>query len=425
MDYRAKMRGCLAKVIACESVESESLPSAPFGAGVRAALDCMLGEGKSLGFKTVDYDGYAGEIVLGEGERSVGILCHLDVVPAGDGWNYPPFKLTENGGRLYGRGVVDDKGAACACLYAMAKIRDEGYKLNSAVRLILGCDEESGWKCMEHFKEVAPLPSCAFSPDADFPVIYAEKGILHIKLEFKANDRLKYFSCGERVNMVPSKCVFKAKADSERARAKGIEEKEGVFSCSGVSAHGSTPQKGVNAMQPAIAFLCDEGILEKEVYGCLFGERYNLTCLADETGNLTFSPNLAVIENKGVLSVYVDIRFPATLEKEEVLNALKKGGAVFSVEHYSAPLFKDKNSELVSILSDVYEEVTGKRCAPVAIGGGTYARAMDNAVAFGPEMPGEVSTAHSADENMSTEDFYKLFDIYYLAIKRLSGAKKL
>ena len=422
MDYLAKMRECLAKVIALESVESESLPSAPFGAGVRAALSCMLQEGNALGFKTVDYDGYVGEIILGEGSKSVGILCHLDVVPAGDGWTYPPFALTEKEGRFYGRGVVDDKGAACACLYAMARIKEEGLKLNSAVRLILGCDEESGWKCMEHFKKVAPMPSVAFSPDADFPVIYAEKGILHIKLEFEA-DKLQYFSCGERVNMVPSNCLFKADADLERAKAKGIELREGMFCCFGVSAHGSTPEKGVNAMQPAINFLCEEGVLNKEVYGCLFGERYGLTSFSDETGNLTFSPNLARIERRGALSVYVDIRFPATMRKEEVLEEIKKRGGNYSVEHYSQPLYLNKDSELVRTLSDVYSEATGKKCAPVAIGGGTYARAMDNAVAFGPEMPGELSTAHCADENMKAEDFYKLFEIYYLAIKRLSGAK--
>lgn len=79
-----------------------------------------------MGFQTRDVDGHCGWCEYGEGEEMVAVLCHLDVVPAGDGWHYPPYDCTWAEGRIYGRGVIDDKGPAAAALYALKAVRDSG-----------------------------------------------------------------------------------------------------------------------------------------------------------------------------------------------------------------------------------------------------------------------------------------------------------
>lgn len=421
MAYIDEIKNCLKKLIACESVESAPKPGMPFGEGVAAALDCMLEEGERLGFETRNYDGYAGEIIFGNGEESMAVLCHLDVVPAGEGWSVSPFCLTEKDGRLYGRGIVDDKGPAAVCLYVMKRLKDEGFAPKYMVKLILGCDEESGWKCIEHYKKCAEMPEFGFSPDADFPVIYAEKGILHVKLYFAKSERLVSLCGGERVNMVPAKAVFKDGAPNlAAARELGLDCEGGAFYSYGVQAHGSTPELGKNALEPVFKYLCAQNIVENGVYGLLFGNGFGLKEFKDETGVLTFSPNAAVIEN-GRIAVSADIRYPATMREEQVLDKIRAKAVDFKILSSQPPLYNKKDCFLIEKLLKVYSEFTGEPQECVAIGGGTYARALKTGAAFGPEKPGEISTAHQADENMSEKNLKDIFEIYYRAVKALAG----
>ena len=166
------------------SEETED-PQMPFGEGCKNVLDYALQLGEKLGFRTKNIDNYCGYIEFGEGEKLVGIIGHLDVVPSGDGWDTPPFEANIRDGKIYGRGTIDDKGPVISALYAMKAVKDN-LKVNSRVRLILGVNEEKDWKCIKHYKEKEELPSIGFSPDADFPCIYAEKGIatMYIKEDF-------------------------------------------------------------------------------------------------------------------------------------------------------------------------------------------------------------------------------------------------
>ena len=178
----------LQKLIKIKSVEGEKRDGMPFGEGPSLALNEFLAEANRLGFKTVNYDNYIGEVVFGDGddESGLSILAHLDVVPEGDlsAWSYPPYDLSFDGKYLYGRGVIDDKGPAVICLYALNALKNEGFKPNRKIKLIVGTNEESGWGCIEHYKKVAKFSCEGFTPDGEFPVIYAEKGICHIKYNF-------------------------------------------------------------------------------------------------------------------------------------------------------------------------------------------------------------------------------------------------
>jgi succinyl-diaminopimelate desuccinylase len=184
-DYFANALSVLKDWIKIKSVKSKPTKNAPFGKGVSKMLSKALSDAENLGFETKNYDGFIGEVVFGSGNDRDGlaVLCHLDVVPEGDLslWSVSPYSAVEKDGYLYGRGVVDDKGAAALCLFALKELKDEGFVPSRKIKLILGCDEESGWGCIDHYNEVAVMPKIGFSPDGEFPVTYAEKGIYHIK----------------------------------------------------------------------------------------------------------------------------------------------------------------------------------------------------------------------------------------------------
>ncbi len=405
----------LSQLIKFNSAQAAPEAGAPFGAGARKALDYFLSLAAFLGFKTKNYDGYAGEVVFGTG-KDFAILAHLDVVPAGGGWTRDAFggEIDYENKRIWGRGAMDDKGPAVCALFAMKALLDEGFKPKRRIKLIVGCNEESGWGCIDYYKAHAVMPEEGFSPDADFPVIYAEKGILHLKLKFTAGGSFTGLKGGSYANMVCDRCEVMAPLDLEKAASLRLLSEGGKLVAVGKSAHGSTPDEGVNAIKPILEYLGLEDIKD-----ALFGNCFGLKELNDETGYLTFSPN--VIEQAGdELSVTCDIRYPATMKKEDILKPIKDGGIEYEIVSEQAPLFNDKNCFLIKTLCSVYNEVTGKSVQPVAIGGGTYARALKCGAAFGPEEAGEENTIHQANEYITFEKIEKCFKIYKLAIERLT-----
>ena len=416
-----EMKNSLKTLVSIPSVESEALPNMPFGKGVFDALDYFLSLADSFGFKTINYDNYIGEVDFGDGKEEIAILCHLDVVPAGDltKWTYPPFSATEANGKIYGRGTTDDKGPAMVCLYCMKELKDEGYVPNKKIRLILGCNEESGWKCIEHFNKVASFPDYGFSPDADFPVIYAEKGILHAEFCFKAlSSELKDVKGGERINVVCDKCEAIAPLNEFFMKQCGVKEENGKVVATGVSAHGSTPEKGENAIGKMVSYLEATGMIDGRIGDYLFKDKMGLKELKDETGNLTMSPDLIRKEGDRIF-VSVDFRYPSLLDGEKLIEALKLIAPVRILSHQK-PLFNDKNGFLVTTLLNVYNEATGENAKPLAIGGGTYARALKYGTAFGPEIAGEDCHIHEPDEFVSINNLGLQFKVYKKAIKALS-----
>ncbi len=389
----------------------------PFGKGAADCLAHFLSLAESLGFEAHNYDNYVGEAVFGDGKEEFAILAHLDVVPAGNGWDKPPFGGIVEDGKIWGRGAMDDKGPAIAALYALKKLKDEGFKPKKKIKLIVGLNEECGWKCIEHYNEVAHMPETGFSPDANFPVIYAEKGILHIRADFPVEKNLfSAFAGGERVNMVCDRCEATplAPVDTKKTEKLSLAVENGKLISKGKSAHGSTPEEGVNAILPMLEYFGLQRVKE-----CLFDDIYGLKTLKDETGNLTLSPDVISYQD-GVLSVLVDIRYPATLPLSAVTEKLDKFGVKYETLSHQKPLFQDKNNELVKTLQKVYDDYTGTHHEPIAIGGGTYARALKCGVAFGPEIDGEEVTIHQANEYITIDRVKLMIEVYAEAVKRLT-----
>lgn len=412
----------ISEMIKINSEQTQPEKGMPFGRGAAECLEKFLSLASSFGFQTVNYDNYAGEVIFGEGE-DFGVLAHLDVVPAGNGWTKEPFggEIDYTGKRLYGRGAMDDKGPAVILLYCLKSLKDEGFEPKKRIRLIVGCNEESGWQCIDYFKAHSTMPETGFSPDADFPVIYAEKGILQIKFTFPRPVGFKEIKGGERGNMVCDLCEVTADENTGKLNAlaqaypdREISYANGKLTVKGKSAHGSTPEAGINTILPALDYIG----LERGI-NLLFEDGFNLSHLEDETGRLTFSPNVISSDSHGV-HVICDIRFPATYSRADVLGAIEKTGVKYEVTHYQAPLYNDKDCPLIKTLSDTYCEVTGKKMKPIAIGGGTYARALKCGVAFGPEEEGEENVIHQPDEYITFEKIEKCLKIYKLALTRLT-----
>ena len=430
-----------AEILRFDSSRKPAEGEYPFGKETADCLAYFLNLAQSWGFETHNYDNYVGEVVYGTG-KPFAILAHLDVVPAGNGWKFPPFGGVINdeisdggvtGTKLWGRGAMDDKGPAMAALYALKALKDEGFLPRRTIKLIVGCNEESGWECIKHYKEVAEMPEEGFTPDANFPVIYAEKGIFHFTASFPIeNAPMTALKAGQAANMV---CDYASAILTRKAGNKLVGYENGVAGTTlsydnttnilqthGKSAHASTPQMGANALKTMLAFLATVNEDCKNAYEILFNDGLGLQAFEDETGKLTFSPDMASFEN-GVLKVTVDVRIPSTFALKSVTERLEEAGVAYETNNYQPPLYNDPNGELIQKLMKVYNEATGSNNQPIAIGGGTYARALQCGCAFGPEMPCEEATIHQPNEYITLERLELLSEIYYDAVKEIAKPK--
>ena len=314
------------------------------------------------------------------------------------------------------------KGRIGECCKAL---KDAGFAPARTIKLIAGCNEETGWKCIEHYNACAEMPKEGFSPDADFPVIYAEKGILHVRLDYPLADApFTALRGGERENMVCDYARAEGAAfDPARGEKYGVAAEGDGIAAHGRAAHASTPEAGENALEKLLRYFAEESEGAARVAADLFDDRLGLRQLRDETGFLTLSPDVASYR-EGVLSVLADIRYPASMRREEILGRLKELGVPCTVLHAQAPLLSEKEGALVSTLRRVYEQETGQTAEPIAIGGGTYARALERGAAFGPAFPGEPSTIHQKDEYISLDNVRRLLRIYCAAIRALTEGEK-
>ncbi|MCI8649641.1 MAG: M20 family metallopeptidase [Anaerotruncus sp.] len=389
-------------------------PEAPLGEGVYKALDYMLTLGKKFGFRTKMLDGYCGWIEMGEGEHMVGVLAHVDTVTVNpEGWLAEPFDGTIIDGKLYGRGTSDDKGPAMLALYAMKEIADSGIKPDKRIRLILGGDEEAGdWQCMRRYKQTEESPSCAFSPDGEYPVTFAEKGILHIDLERTLDPEIHpiTFESGKMYNVVPALAS---------AQVKGVS-----YEATGRAAHAMEPEKGDNAMLKLCAELRGKGIAHPFLELAKIASREGFgVCFSDEpSGELTVNPSIGRVDAKKAY-MGCDLRIPVTIPLEQVTTAIEKSIAPFgftlTVNYFKPPLYVEQDSPLVQTLQRIYAEASGDTCPPVSSGGGTYARAFPNAVAFGALFPDDPVTYHQTNECWSLDSIRRTFQIIVNAIASL------
>lgn len=444
----------LQEIIRIKSVKEAPVGDMPFGEGIQKSLEYLLNLGASMGFTTKNVDNYAGYIEFGDGKELLGILCHVDVVPEGEDWQYGPYSGEAVDGKIYGRGTLDDKGPAISSLYAMKALKDSGFIPNKRVRLIIGTNEESGSACIEHYLKKEEKPTVAFSPDADFPVIHGEMGIVVFNLEMKFVDKdpdggieIVSFKGGNAPNMVPDYAeakLLETRPIKEIVEAFNLtrgadiryEQVDGFtrLTSHGVSAHGSTPEKGVNAISQLITLLdlIDIQIGDQSNFIRFIANRIGMDYDGRKMGVGFDDAYNKLVLNLGMIDVNgdhgkvtINIRYPITFKEAKIktsLDGIVRGTGIDMTDWRCAPpLFFPPNHPLVKTLMDVYIEKTGDTEAkPITIGGGTYARALPNAVAFGALFPGAVDTMHQKDEYIVIEDLYKMTDIFAEAIRKLS-----
>lgn len=413
------MIDALKGLVSFESISKHESEDYPFGRQTEAALEYCLSIADDFGFRTVRGDKYA-YAEIGEGEDLICILTHLDVVPAGDGWTHKPFEVELTEDRIYGRGTIDDKGPTIAVLFAMKDVLDS-CKLTKRVRVIFGQSEENGdWIDIKNYKKHEELPVCGFTPDGDFPAIFCEKGSLVLRVCMPLSESgIEYAAGGIAANMVPDRAVVMINGHK--------------YEGSGSAFHGCAPWLGSNAIsdafEKAASDLSQEDRLSNfvKMYNTLisrdvFAERLGLACDDELSGRLTINAGKIDVEKDEVV-LMLDLRYPAIIDSESIISTINERfgdfGASVECVYQTPPVYMDPDSPLISSLLDAYREITGDMSAPISIGGSTYAKAMDNIVAFGPNFPGHENREHRQDEYILKDDFFKLRDIYAKALQKL------
>ena len=425
-----------------ESVRGESAPGAPYGEGPKAALDDVLALGEKLGFRTGQADNRVGWIEYGEGEEMVGILGHVEVVPAGDGWTHPAFGAEIHDGVLWGRGCLDDKGPVIMAVYALKAIRDLNLPIDRRIRVLFGSDEECGSSCVKYYVENGyEMPTIGFTPDAQFPAIFCEKGTSNFlagtKIYNKGEIDVEYFGGGVAANVVPPVCKLIVNGPLKVTPEEGItvteENGKTIVEATGFSAHGSTPELGVNAVVKLLNAVKENdfggdfqqlvNFILEEIGNETNGKSLDILYQDEETGETTV--NLGVVKYDGEeMSFTLDIRYPkngdAEVIDDKVINRINSYNFDVLKKTNNKLLYVPKDSELVSKLVKVYEAQTGDKREPIAIGGGTYAKEFPNMVAFGPVFPGEPDVIHQPNERVAVEQLIRAAQVTAAAMYELA-----
>jgi len=445
--------------------ETTAKEGAPFGEGIRQALQFALDQCAQAGMEVKNVDGYAGHAEFGQGKEMIGVLSHVDVVPEGDGWTTPPYAAEIVDGKIVARGALDDKGPAIASIFAARIVKELGLPLNKRVRLIFGTDEETLWRCMKHYFAREEMPSMGFSPDADFPLIYAEKGLTHfvwrqtlpafqqlgLHAVARLDARLLSLEAGLRMNMVPERATAVLRADNKSAaelaeafqaylqetqRPGGVQVNGEILTLTleGISVHGMDPAKGVNAGTELIHFLTRLSLDERAALFVRFvdqylhrqhyGEALGIAHHDEEMGPLTLNTGIIRYAVEGDLTFDINIRYPHSHPYERwepvMLQRIQEAGLALEVEDHLVPHRVDPQHPLVTTLQRVYTEQTGEPAGIIAIGGATYGRSLKVGVAFGPLFPGRKDCAHQRDEYMRIDDLVMATAIYAQAIYELA-----
>ena len=433
--YREEFLKDLDELLSIHSVSAE-------GAQVPAeALRWMLAKAESFGLKTKNINDIAGHAEYGEGEKLCGVLTHLDVVPVNaKEWSCEPFALTRRDGRMYGRGVADDKGAALAALYCLRALKESGVQGNR-VRVIFGTSEEIGMEDMETYFEHEPIPDLSFTPDSEYGICRAEKGIMHLEIssEKANNTALMQFEAGSANNVVPDTAyAILDCSDYEEHNLQRLADAAGPgafdlrFTIDGLkvtshgkAAHACEPEKGVNAAAALAGIIC--AVLGTDAVGdlCTFinycigmetnGLSMGIKMRDAVSGGLTVTLSRVHITEREAKAV-LDIRYPVSFLEEVVLYQIKKVAAREGLNvrliDGEKPLSLDESTPIVQVLKTAYTNVMGEEPEMYTTGGGTYARTLGGrGVAFGPTFPGDDTRIHNSDESIDEENFFRHFRI--------------
>ena len=444
------------------SVSREDLgaPGMPFGADCLQMLNHAMARGRHYGFQVVNHQGYAASLCFGDMDNSIGVIAHLDVVPEGEGWVYPPYGASylPKQDVIIGRGVDDNKGSAIAGLFAIRCLRELGWPMKHGLRLLCGLSEETGMQDMQHLLNAGmKFPKVSLVPDAGFPVNYGQKGSMDADLQFPCEGALVRFDAGSVRNVIPDRaeCVLAlpprqvANAMMELARSQAtsitIEScDEGTrITAHGRAGHAAFPQGADNAIARLTGVLAASGLLDgscahaiqqaAELTADPWGQSEGVACKDDISGELTLVYGVAHLSD-GVLTLSADCRYPIHadgegLEKQLLAHWQSRGAAVRHFDH-SRPYYIPKDDPRVKTLQAVYKAATGRDDEPYTMGGGTYSRVVPDAISFGPGMPGAAQDwseilpaghghAHGRDELLPVSKMMECCRIYVGALAAL------
>lgn len=436
--------------------DSQATDDAPLGPGPKQALTTFFAIAERDGFKTKNIDNLVGYAEIGEGDETLAILAHVDEMPAGNGWDTDPFEPTIKDGKMYARGVSDDKGPGMAAYYGLKIVKELGLKLNKKIRFIVGTDEESNWTGMKRYFEVEPAPTLGFSPDAMFPLINGEKGNVSLQLHFGHEDNgdfnLVSFDSGLRENMVPRDAEavvatddneqlaadFTAFLDQQPVTGELTVVPEGVkLEVVGKAAHGMEPRNGINAGTYLATFLTNYAFADDAAAFLDFvanklhdDSRANQLGLAykdDVMGDLTMNVGLLSFDHQKGGALTLNFRYPKGIEPADLtakVQAQLPAGATVTQGDFMVPHYVDPEDPIVKDLMDVYRRQTGDTASqPQIVGGGTYGRMMARGVAFGALFPDTEDTMHQANEFQPIDELMAAMAIYAESIAVLATDK--
>lgn len=441
----------IGRLVAINSVNGPSESGAPFGKGPAKALDEALKIAAELGLSTrnLDYKMGCASVLPADSEAGyLATITHVDVVPAGNGWNSDPFTMLDRDGYILGRGVIDDKGPTVLSLYALKYFADRKITPRHELRALIGSNEEIAMGDVEYYLDNYPAPLFCFSPDADFPLVNGEKGIWHAKLTRNAvGGKIEKIWGGLATNAVPDRAEAIIRcSDAEKALAglKGDERITAEISGDGIhltafgkGGHASLPEGTVNAIGLLAEFILNNSLASEEenVFLRLI---MKLHCATDGSGlgvaaddglfdPLTIVGGVIGMDKNGRIFQSLDCRYPTNMSGEklsEIISAQAEGIAELSVVNDSVPFYMSLDNPAVQVCIDAYNSVTGENAAPFTIGGGTYARHFPNAASFGPEhsdrpMPEWCGSMHGANEAACKADFLEALKVYITALLEL------
>ncbi|MFD1670713.1 Sapep family Mn(2+)-dependent dipeptidase [Agrilactobacillus yilanensis] len=415
----------LDRMLKIASVQGPAEPGAPFGVEPKRALTAVTALGQAYGFKTEIVNDAMAYVQWGPDDQNyIGIVGHLDVVAAGKGWHFPPFSLSEQAERYYGRGILDNKGAIMACLFGMKLLKEAGITLKQTVRLIFGSNEESGSQDVALYLQQERPPLFGFTPDCKFPVVYGERGIVNYRITTKLTPatlaRISDFVGDQAKDHVPD-CLA-VSVDDQYFEAKGRQTPT------------NAPQLGINAITVLAADLLayQQGPSELLMYAQWlktrlanqhYGEGLGLNYEDDASGRLIMTPYLWQKTATG-FALELAIRYPITIQETQITQQLQQvlpERSTLEIIRSIPGVRKSPEAPFIKTLSRIYTEITGLDGTPVTTTGATYARVMPNIVAFGPSFPGQKGIAHKQDEWLNKADLKQMMAIYMAAIEAMAN----
>ena len=433
----------LAEIIKIPSVAGEREGIYPYGKTCAEALDKAAELAEKYGFRVENHDYHCMSVLYGDAEAEIGMVCHLDVVPAGDGWSVPPYELTAKDGLLLGRGTHDDKGPFIQSLYTLRYFKENNVKLPFTVRIILGSDEEVGSSDLEHFVKVCKPPMFSFTPDSEFPVCIGEKGILSVGTDFgELPESIIELSGGTVSNAVPGKAYAIVKTDKKLVGTGDVTvsdcEKGVRIEAVGKAAHAAMPESGVNAISGLLNYLIDNGIIDEnsglgfiaKATGEYLGQNLGIAASNADFGYLTCVGGVISVQNGRIIQSF-NIRYLPETPWEQIVatieNSISPFGGAIAWSSNSDGYFVSADDTKIKALTDACEKVLGIECKPYTMGGGTYARWLPNTVAFGSGIESERGflgdergNAHQRDEYISEYELFAGMEVYSEALSNLS-----